>query len=114
MSTPDDRLHLPPTGAMKPPPVVPPWVHAYRKRGFKLVFYERGQKFPTDDGWNTREYTDADYIQGGNVGIICGVEISPGTFLVDVDYDWSQSYDFAKALLPETEFEFGRISRHIS
>jgi hypothetical protein len=40
--------------------------------------------------------------------------VQPGRFLVDVDFDWAEGVRMAMALLPPTDFGFGRSSKPLS
>lgn len=91
-------------------------VQSYFDQGFKLVFWpDAGNlKGPVEKGWIDKPYTLADYHEGDRVGIMHGVEIAPGKFVVDVDIDWGPGVEVAKALLPVTEFIWGRTSKRVS
>lgn len=94
-------------------------VDRYIELGFKLVFWPRDLgKAPSDARWqqkaNNGEYTADQYHEGMNVGVLLGVEISPGRFLVDVDFDWPIQMQLAEVLLPQTLLEFGRSSKACS
>jgi len=93
---------------------VPEWLQKYVDRGFRLVFYPTKRKGPVTKGWEAKTFTAADYKEGDNVGVMCGHEIQPGKFLVDIDFDWAEGVPLAKRLLPPTEFGFGRDSRKLS
>ncbi len=86
----------------------------YRDLGFELVFYPTRRKGPTDDGWPKNEYRITDYQQGQNVGVKTGVEIQPGKFLGDADFDWPDGIPMVKRFFPPTEFGFGRESKRLS
>src|SRR5262249_15352372 len=86
----------------------PLWMQRYQSRNFKLVYYPSRSKEPIHNDWQTRSYTLNDYTPNWNVGIICGVEIAPGRFLHDVDYDSLRVLRFAKKIMPQTHFGFGR------
>ncbi|MGE0363250.1 MAG: bifunctional DNA primase/polymerase [Vicinamibacterales bacterium] len=95
----------------------PAWLTRYVERGFRLVFYPMRQKGPSGAdavGWPSRSDGPADYVEGQNVGIFTGHEITAGRFLVDVDLDWTEGIAMAPRLLPPTEFGFGRKSRNVS
>jgi predicted P-loop ATPase len=96
--------------------MIPSWLDKYQQRGFRLVFYEKGSKGPHGPaavGWTARNDKPEDYIEGQNVGIFTGVEITPGKFLADVDFDWADGLAL-RDLLPLTNFGFGRQSRIVS
>ena len=95
-------------------------VQSLLDKGLKLVFWpdERDWKGPRASNWlddaiNTPRTID-DYVEGHRVGIIHGDEISPGRFVVDVDLDWAEGVEIAKAMLPLTKFLWGRPSKRIS
>jgi predicted P-loop ATPase len=92
----------------------PEWLSDYQARGFKLVYYATKTKGPREKDWTTKTYTPEDYRDGQNVGIITGVEIKPGQFLVDIDFDWPDGIPLSPRLLPNTNFGFGRASRPVS
>ncbi len=95
-------------------------VQSYIDRGLKLVFWpDAGDaKGPKEKGWLERAasggYTFADYTPGDRVGIVHGIEVTPGRFVVDVDIDYGPCADIAVAMLPRTEFVWGRKSKYIS
>lgn len=91
-------------------------IERYIELGFKLVFWPRDLgKGPSDAKWqqkaNNGEYTADQYHEGMNVGALLGVEISPGRFLVDIDFDWPIQPQLGEVLLPNTHLEFGRSSK---
>lgn len=97
--------------------MTPEWLDKYLERGFRLVFYEtktKGPKGSAGRDWQDKVTKAEDYKEGQNVGILLGHEISPGRFLVDVDFDWPQGIPLAKRLLPKTMFGFGRESRQLT
>lgn len=106
------------------PAVIPPWFRSYIKRGFHLIDYDPKKKGPEGSDaldWTSpeRRITSADqYRPDRNWGVFTGVEIQPGRFLVDVDFDWVHPSGLHKALsnrlLPDTFFTFGRDSRPVS
>ncbi len=91
-------------------------VQALMDRGLQLVFWPAvGEwKGPRDKNWIDKKYTIDDYKEGDRVGIMHGVEVSPGKYLVDVDIDWADGVEIAKAMLPVTQFIWGRPSKKIS
>ncbi len=95
-------------------------VKTYVDRGLKLVFWSGvGEaKGPREKNWLERAsaggYASSDYKEGDRVGIMHGVEVSPGRFAVDVDIDWGPGVEVAKALLPVTQFIWGRPSKRVS
>src|SRR6266702_1492716 len=107
-----------------PSPEIPQWLTDYLNRGFRLVFYPQKQKGPSGpdaEGWTKRSDGPQQYIEWmtkygspPNVGTFLGHEISPGKFLADVDFDWSESPHTSKQLLPRTSFGYGRQSKSLS
>lgn len=95
------------------------WLARYVDRGFALVFWARlpdpqnDWKGPRDQGWPMKTYATADYREDMQVGAKLGIEIAPGQFLMDVDFDWAPSIQFATRFLPKTGFYFGRASKSI-
>lgn len=89
-------------------------IESYAKRGFRLVFYPSKRKGPTEKNWTSKEYPVEAYHEGQNVGVMTGSEISPGKFLADVDFDWTDGLILTRRLLPPTGFGFGRTTRPIS
>ncbi len=93
-------------------------VQSYLAKGLKLVFWPGAGdlKGPREAGWLEKAkaggYTS--YSDGDRVGIMHGVEMSPGRYVVDVDVDWGPGIDIATALLPKTEFIWGRTSKRVS
>lgn len=88
----------------------------YFKHNFRLVFWPHigDAKGPRETGWTERTYKRDDYRDGMRVGIMCGHELSEGRYLHDVDIDWAAGASIALALLPATDFMFGRASKKIS
>lgn len=97
---------------------IPDWLAEYASLGFKFVFYPNKHKHPVGvEGkeWQTREYRVEDYKPGDNVGVVLGVEIAPGRFLADIDFDWAEGIaQFASVFFPDTGFGFGRPSKKLS
>lgn len=97
-------------------------VESYINRGLKVVFWPSTDpsgkpnewKGPREPGWLSKTYTLDDYHEGDRVGIMHGVEIEPGKFVVDVDIDWGPGVEIAKAMLPTTFFIWGRASKRVS
>lgn len=95
-------------------------VQSYLDRGMKLVFWPGANdwKGPREPDWLAKAragtYTIDAYHDGDRVGILHGVEISPGKFIVDVDIDYAGGVEIAKALLPLTQFIWGRTSKRVS
>ena len=97
--------------------MTPPEVLAhYDAHGLKYVFWERAGdlKGPTEHGWPQRHAKATDWHDNLRVGLLTGVEISPGRFLHDVDIDWAPGAAIASRLLPATGLEFGRQSKRLS
>lgn len=91
-------------------------VRSYFDKNFRVVMWpDRGElKGPTEEGWKTKPYSIDDYNSSTRVGVLTGHEISPGRFLYDVDIDWAPGARIAIQFLPQTEFVYGRESKHIS
>lgn len=88
----------------------------YFQNGFRVVYWPHvgDNKGPRQVGWTERVYTRDEYHDGFRVGLMCGHEISAGRFLHDVDIDWEPGSRIAQALLPHTDFIFGRAGKKIS
>jgi len=92
-------------------------VGKYISRGFALVFWRRtgapedDGKAPREPGWPTKTYDAADLREGMQVGVKLGVEIAPGHFLGDCDFDWAPGIPYVRRFLPKTGFVFGRKSK---
>lgn len=91
-------------------------IEGYLKRNFSIVFWPSvgDQKGPKEKDWPRKPRKLAEYTEGDRVGILTGVEISPGRFLHDVDIDWAPGYLIAASFLPKTEFIYGRASKKVS
>lgn len=91
-------------------------VQRYLDHGFRIVTWPQigDTKGPREEGWPRKIYTLADYHDGYRVGLLTGVEIAPGKFFHDTDIDWAPGTLIAQALLPPTEFVFGRASKKVS
>lgn len=90
---------------------------SFADRGFRLIFYPTKQKGPSGEdakGWTDRADSPDTWTPDLNIGAFTGVEISPGKYLCDVDFDWPEGLPLARHLLPITGFGFGRASRSIS
>jgi len=91
-------------------------VKSYLARGMRVVYWPAigDAKGPRFEGWPNATYPLEDFQPGFRVGLLTGVEISPGKFLHDVDIDWSPGAVIAQAMLPPTDFVFGRPSKRVS
>jgi hypothetical protein len=93
-------------------------VKSFLQRGFKLVFWPGNNdwKGPHEKDWINKTYGMNDYHEGFRVGIMHGVLFNDiaGHYLIDVDIDWGPGVEIAKALLPVTQFIWGRTSKKIS
>lgn len=91
-------------------------VQSYLDRGLSLVFWPGigDWKGPREKDWIDKKYTLDDYHVGDRVGIMHGVEIAPGKYVVDVDIDYGPGVDIALAMLPATQFIWGRTSKKYS
>lgn len=91
-------------------------IERYFSDNFQVVFWPAtgDQKGPKEKDWPRKPAKLADWKDGTRVGILTGVEISPGKFLHDVDIDWAPGYPIAAAFLPRTDFIYGRASKRVS
>lgn len=95
-------------------------IQTYLDKGLKLAFWPGigDWKGPREPNWLERAvdggYGAKDYKEGDRVGIVHGVELSPGRYVVDVDIDWGPGVEIAKAFLPLTQFIWGRSSKKVS
>lgn len=80
----------------------------YRRRCWALVPIPAGQKGPRIKGWQTHEFSPADFTAGGNVGLILGPRSGE---TVDIDIDCPEALALADIYLPPTGAEFGRLSK---
>src|SRR5262245_13551729 len=88
----------------------------YVQRNFSLVFWTREEgdpegKGPRDKGWPLKTFDPAHFRPGMQLGVKIGVEVAPGMFLLDVDFDWEPAIPYADKFLPHTGFGFGRTSK---
>jgi hypothetical protein len=94
------------------------------ERGFKLVFWpdDGDAKGPRGKGAETwlsdaveGKYTFEHYREGMRVGIMHGVPLDDAEHIVcDVDIDYQPGMDVALAMLPTTQFVWGRDSKPVS
>ena len=90
------------------------------QRGFKLVFWPGtgDWKGPHEKDWLAKgaagHYDLSHYKDGDRVGIMHGVEMAAGRYVVDIDIDWAPGRDMAVALLPTTGMSWGRASKSLS
>lgn len=134
----DESFSLPPTTAtpsptldpaapLTPPPEAAPdalqaQIADYYARGFRLIFYPTKQKGPSGaeaKGWTERHdpldaYRPDRHGVYPNVGVFTGAPLGDGSYLADIDFDWSDGIVLAKHVLPATGFGFGRDSRKFS
>lgn len=91
-------------------------VESYVARGMRIVYWPAigDAKGPTFKDWPSANYPLADYDPSYRVGLLTGVEIAPGRFLHDVDIDWAAGAPIALALLPPSDFVYGRPSKRVS
>lgn len=91
-------------------------VEDYANRKWKFVVWPQigDIKGPKEANWPDKAYSLDDYKEGNRVGLLLGQEVAPGEYLHDVDIDWDPGLNIAVALLPPTEFIFGRASKRIS
>jgi predicted P-loop ATPase len=83
-----------------------PLIRKYKERKFKLVYYPIKTKIPQSEGWQEKDAPIEEY-KGQNVGVILGTELSPGHYLVDIDFDWIPGIELSSTTLPRTGFFFG-------
>ncbi len=92
-------------------------VTGYFTKGYRVLFWkdEGAVKGPNDKAWQNRVYALEEYKPDYHrVGLLTGVEVSPGKFLHDVDIDWGEGHRVALKILSNTGFVFGRHTKHIS
>lgn len=92
-------------------------VKKYFEHGYRVVFWEDegSRKGPKEPSWQVKEFKLEDYNpKKHRVGLITGVEVEPGKFLLDVDIDWAEGSKIAQKILPNTDFVFGRSSKLVS
>jgi hypothetical protein len=80
----------------------------YRRRGWALVPIPVGQKRPVAADWQNRDWPEAHFCTGGNVGVIFG---SRSGEVVDVDLDCGEALELADLFLPTIGAVFGRPSK---
>lgn len=104
-------------------------VQSLLDRGFTLVFWEDRDdwKGPRSKGWLEEALagrnTSDKYSEGMRLGIVHGVPLNPGKLVPpaklgeivhDVDIDWAEGVEIAKAMLPGTGLIWGRIKKRVS
>jgi len=91
-------------------------VEDYANRHWKFVVWPQigDIKGPKEANWPQKKYSLDDYKEGNRVGLLTGQEVAPGEYLHDIDVDWAPGVSLAAAILPTTEFVFGRASKKIS
>ncbi len=93
-------------------------VAQYLTRHFRVVTWPPvgDLKGPTKPDWPHTAVLQTldDYHEGDRVGLVNGVELSPGQYYHDVDIDWGAGAAIATAMLPLTDFVYGRASKRIS
>jgi len=91
-------------------------VKSFLDAGFRICVWAQigADKGPRLNEWQLKTYTLDDYKEGNRVGLLSGVEISPGKFNIDVDIDWAAGSVIAQHLLPPTGFIYGRPGKRIS
>jgi hypothetical protein len=80
----------------------------YRRRGWALVPIPPGEKAPRVKDWQSRIFGPADFVSGGNIGVILGPRSSE---LVDIDLDCAEALALADFYLPPTAAIFGRPAK---
>lgn len=98
------------------PRTIVEWLFANK---FRVVFWpangdDKGPKGLEGKGWTTRAYAIDEYTDAKRVGIMTGTELVSGQYFHDVDIDWANGADIAVALLPKTDFIYGRPSKRVS
>jgi predicted P-loop ATPase len=88
----------------------------YASYNFRVVSWPSvgDQKGPTEQGWPKKLVTADNYVDGHRVGILTGYPIDEHKYLHDVDIDWAPGALIAAAMLPRTDFVYGRKSKPIS
>lgn len=102
-------------------------VEGYLSRGLRVVFWPDKEEWkgPREPNWLERPYTIDDYhgptesYAGDRVGIMHGVPLPHAEgeapkYVVDVDIDYGPLVNVAVAMLPATQFIWGRASKKIS
>jgi hypothetical protein len=87
------------------------WAQKYRRLGFAIVPIRRGQKRPTQKGWNRKSFEPDDFAQGDNIGIQSG-RLSGD--LVCVDIDSRKALELADKYLPPRGMVEGRPNKRRS
>lgn len=80
----------------------------YIARGWAPIPFERREKGPTYEGWQTYRANGCDEFANKNIGILDGV---PSNGIVDVDLDCPEALALAPLVLPPTGAIFGRKSK---
>lgn len=90
----------------------------YDALGLPMVFWapngQKGPGGPEAVGWTSRRNTIGEYRPGLMVGLFTGVSLADGTFLVDIDFDWTEGLQFARERFPATPMMFGRPGKVVS
>ena len=91
-------------------------VAQYFTMGLKPIFWPQigDQKGPRGEGWPNERPTLDDYHEGSRVGLLTGIEVTPGRYVHDTDIDWAPGAPIAQKLLLPSDFIFGRASKRVS
>ena len=96
-------------------------VEVLAAQGIKFVFWPNGKgwKGPREEDWLQKAisgaYSPASYKDGDALGIMHGIEATPGRYLTDVDIDKGGALaEVAMAILPQTGVVWGRASKKFS
>src|SRR5262245_16893550 len=102
--------------AMSEALIVPEWFQDYRtNQHLTLVSYPLRTNGPTEQGWLQRGIQEPEpYREDRNWGAVLGVELEPGKYLADVDFNWADGVRFARFFLPPTGFGFGHGARRLT
>lgn len=87
-------------------------VRQYGERKLRFVTWSANgdSKGPQYENWTTNPCTD--YQDNHHrIGLFTGYEVTPQHFLHDLDLDWQPGVKLASALLPATNFLYGRPSK---
>lgn len=89
---------------------------SYLDRNFRPLYWPAigDAKGPKFDGWPTAKFPIEDFQEGFRVGLLCGVPVAPERYLHDIDIDWAPGAKIAMAMLPPTDFVYGRAGKPIS
>ncbi len=86
----------------------------YFEMNLRPVFWNGDGKGPKETGWPLKATAPDDYHDGASTGLRTGHEVAPSRYVTDVDIDWASGYAIAAALLPQTNFAYGRATKWVS